>query len=395
MIDRLNGHIKNSTLLFIALILCLGCFSPKSDELSTSIVKYTSHRLDLKKIIAPNYISVREKIKNGKILINATNKADSSFFIVVDINSQQIDQIIKDPFNDYKSTYFDINNQFIFCCDVSSSPCKIFIRGLKDEKRFHLLHSSLVGQSIISVTNVQLFLINNVYGVGVIDIQHQTPLFFQNPAGKSTPPLASTVSFPLSNSLNLVSGHSTTDSTINLYAINNNQKILWKNSVKRPKENSQIRILSAGSVFIMANAKMLIALSKKNGSLIWSKSFDNDINEIKNIDGKIVVCTFNPGSYFPKENESYQIILKLLNSNDGNIVWEKRFNSQGKPNLAICNTNLFIADNENFEVFNVRSGQLSHHSSNSEKERPKYYFNTSTDLATGENYLKFDDQYYW
>lgn len=385
---------------FICLINITGCNSQTTNfTLQSALTKYTVHSLELPSIIGSEYKVISTIIKQNILLIKAT-KTDTCFFIGVDLATRKILFNKPDPSNDYVSSTFDIANNSIFSLS-SLVPSDIFITNIETgniQKRIVDFEKETRPGRIVLNQN-QIFLINDVWGVGVLNQKDFNKVIFHNEGAVGiVNPQSSTLSFPVDNSLNLLSGYVVSNNTIQLHAITNQDSIKWQYLIKQNSKRETVSILNFSNFFVLKYDSTLIRLNKKNGKEIWHKTLNSSINEIYKWEDKVLIyCLIFPKGIYPDNDDfEYNIELILFDCNTGKELWNIKTSSINVPHLGICNNRLLLSDNKTFTTFSLDSGQIIEKIHFSKKERNNYAFEMLSDMITGKYYLKsYDEKFYW
>lgn len=389
---------------YVFYLLCLtnitGCkLQTTGFTLSSDLTKYTAHSLDLPSIIGSEYKVINTIVKQGVLLVKSI-KTDTSFFTGVDLATGKILFNKTDPSNDYVSTAFDINGDNIFSLS-ELKPSDIFITDIKTSNvQSIVVHfEKAIGPGDIVLNQSQIFLINDVWGVGVINQKDFSKVIFHNSGEIGlVNPQSSTLSFPVDSSLNLLSGHVIANNTIQLYAITNQDSIKWRYVIKQNSKREAVSILNFSNLFVVKYDSTLVGLNKNDGKEIWHKALNSSINEIYKWQDKVLgYCLVNPKGIYPDNDDfEYKVDLKLFDCNTGKELWSIKTNSINVPHLGICNNRLLLSDNRTFTAFSLDSGRIIKKISFSKKEKNNYAFDMISDMITSEHYLKsYDGKFYW
>src|SRR5690606_173158 len=112
----------------------------------------------------------------------------------------------------------------------------------------------------------QVFLINDVWGFGVINQKDFSKVIFHNEGAIGlVNPQSSTLSFPVDSSLNLLSGHVVANNTIQLYAITNQDSIKWRYAIKQSPKREAVSILNFSNHFVVKYDSTVVGLNKNDG----------------------------------------------------------------------------------------------------------------------------------
>lgn len=385
---------------FIFLISITGCESQKTNfTLSSDIIKYTNHSLDLSSIIGSDYKIINTNIKERIILLKAT-KSDSSFFIGIDLETKKILFKKNDPFNDYVSSTFDVKNDTIFSLS-SLHPSEIFLTNFKNTGTIKKIvdFEKAIRPGRIVLNQSQIFFINDVWGVGVISQKNFNKVIFHNDGvnGLVNPQL-STMSFPVDSFLNLLSGHVVEKNEIRLHAITNIDSIIWQYSIKQNSKGDAVSILNFKNHFVVKYDSVLVGLYKDDGKVIWRNIFNNSINEIYKWQDKILSFSLiNLKGLYPDHDDfEYLVEFKLFDSNTGKELWSINTNSFNVPHIGICNNLLLLSDNKTLTVLSVENGESIEKIHFSKSIKNNYAFDMLSDIITGDHYLKsYDGKIYW
>ena len=365
--------------------------------LSPDIAKYTSHSLDLSSIIGNEYKIISTVAKQKELLVKAT-RSDTSFFIGVDLLKGKVFFIIPDPSNDYVSSTFDKNGDSIFSLS-SLMPSEIFIANIKADstQRKIVDFDKAIRPGKIVLNHNQIFLLCDVWGVGIINQTDFSKIIFHN-EGLTVNPQSSTLSFPVDSSLNVVSGHVIANNTIQLYAIDNRDSIRWRYIVKQNPKSEAVSILNFSNLFVVKYDSTLVGLNKEGGNEVWHNTLKHSISEIYKWQDKILVyCLVNPSGTYPGSDDfEYKVVLKLFDSKQGKEIWSTDFNAINVPHIGICNNNLLVSDNKSFTLFSLDDGTLLNKKLFPSKNKGNYAFEMLADIGTGDYYLKsYDWKIYW
>ncbi|THU34987.1 PQQ-like beta-propeller repeat protein [Niastella caeni] len=393
-------RIAASIFCFAYLLHITGCKTQITNiALSPDITKYTSHSLDFPSIIGNEYKIISTVVKQKKLLVKAT-RSDTSFFIGVDLLKGNVFFIKPDPSNDYVSSTFDISGDSIFSLS-SLTPSEIFITNIKSDntqkKAVDFEKATRPGKIVLN--HNQIFLLNDVYGVGVVNQINFKQIMFHNEGITGlVNPQSSTLSFPVNSSLNLISGHVIANNTIQLYAIDNRGSIRWRYLVKQNSKREAVSILSFSNLFVVKYDSTLVGLNKEDGKEVWHNTLQNSVSDIYKWQDKILAyCLVNPsGTYPDNEDFEYKVVMKLFDSKQGKEVWSTDFNSANVPHIGICGTNLLVSDNKLFTLFSLNNGTILSKKHFPQKNKGDYAFEMLADIGTGDYYIKsYGGEIYW
>lgn len=392
--------ITVSIFYFFCLMNVAGCKSKKTNfTLSSDISKYTTNSLDLSSIIGSGYKIISTVIKKKMLLIKAV-KSDTSLFIGIDMLSGKELFNKSDPSNDYISSTFDITKDSIFSLS-SLVPSEIFVTSISDGgtlmKIVDFERNIRPGRIILNQS--QIFLVNDVWGIGVIRQRDFSKVVFHNEGVIGlVSPKSSTLSFPIDSSLNLLSGHVIANNTIQLYAIDRQDNIRWKYLIKQNTKREAVSILNFLNSFAVKYDSSLIGLNKEDGKKMWHVNLNNSISEIFKWHDKVLsYCLVNSKGVYPDNEEfEYKVQLNFFDCNTGKELWSMKTNSINIPHLGICNNRLLLSDNKTFRVFSLDDGKVIEKIPFSNKNKSNYAFEMLSDIMTGEHYLKsYDGKFYW
>jgi outer membrane protein assembly factor BamB len=378
----------------------MGCESvDTSYTLATEVTKYTSHSLDYKQIIGKDYAVINETVKAGMLLGSAA-RSDSNFFFGLNISEGRVLFNLSDPSNDYVSATFDLSQERVFSLS-SLKPSELYISDIetKDVLLQSLNFEKLNQPGRIITNRDQIFLINDVYGVGVVNQKDSGNARFCHEGGTLTGnSQCSTISFPVDDSLNLLCGHIVENDRMQLYAITNQSTIEWQYEFQQDSPMELVSSLNFSNQFVLQHASKLVSLSKENGVELWQQNLDKPITEIFKIKDKVLVyCLSNPVFAQNGGGECvFYIDFKLFDANNGQELWSVHTNAIKAVSLGICNNNLLLSDNNVFTVFSLDDGRVIEKVYFSSDKQNNFNFETLTDIVTGEYYLRtYDGKIYW
>ena len=391
--------------IFLAyLLVTTGCKpTPINYTLTSAIASYTNDSLDIAKTIGSSYKIIDCRIKDNKILIKAVKKITPAnggqycYFLIINLSTSKIENIVADPFDDYIASSFDIDADKLYTMSALESDT-LFITSLKTNeiKKIVLGFDKAISPGEILISQNQLFIYGDLYGIAVINTNTFAKTVFHN-TGHTINPQSSTLSFPVDSSLKLLSGHQINDQDIQLYAIDGRDSIKWTYRMK--EETSEIvSLLNYPNSFVVTYDKLIVALNKTDGHEVWSNTLTRSISEVYKWKDKILTYyLINPTGMYPDTDEfEYRVELKLFNSRDGKEIWSNNIRSINEPDIGICNDKLLLTDNNSFTVFSMDNGKELSKKSFLKNERSNYAFEMLTDTKTGKYYLKsYDEKIYW
>ena len=368
------------------------------DSFNKVIGKYLTDSLDVKKLIGRDLKIIDEKIKDGRLLIKAVSQLDSSYFIIADIKKKIIVKKIRDPFNRYYTSSFDVSNNDIISFDATDNQL-IYKATLLKNSTFNVVYRNkfLLPHKIVLNNNHQLFLTDNVYGISFVDLKSLKENDFANKIGETTNPISSNVSVPLSKSLNLISGQMIGSNTMQLYAIDSLDKIKW--SYKLNSDNSQnISCYNIQKSFLIKNSDQIIALGKINGKLLWGRSFDYgyDLSVCIYGDRLLVILNEKVKPFSNDEENRQHSIIYLVDTGNGMILWKKEMNPKGQLTIVPKGEDLLFFENEQLTICSLTTGAKKMTNTYSKEELNKYPISVISDIINGDIYVKkLNDVYFW
>lgn len=386
-------------LLIIVSSFNISCKSQTDYTLNEHIVKYLKDSFDIQQEATEEQKVVNSKIRNGKILAMAVDSNKNSYFLIADIKSKRIDYNSKNIIDKYYSTIWDMGSHMIVAASAQR-PYDLSITNITtgNFKKENFPIVDWLSSTDIVINGDQLFYLNGVTGVAFVNIENTHYKVFKNPGILTTNYKSAIISYPLDSTLNLLSGHTTANNTIQMYAIDKYDSIQWKYSIKQNQKREPISLLNYSHSFIVKYDSVLVALDKSGGKEAWHDTFKNSISEVYKYQDKILVyCLVNPASTYPDKDEfKYEVVLKLIDSKNGEELWNKNINSINIPHIGICANSLLISDNKSFSVFSLSNGDILEKREFTTKDKGKYAFEMLTDMITGDYYIRScNGKIYW
>lgn len=395
----MKKYISIYVSLFAIVLLNQSC-NPQIDySLSVDVTKYVKDSFDMKATIGNKYKILNSRIKGGKVFISAIDTLNKSCFVIADIKKKAVEHIIENSTDDdYYSTIWDATSTAVIATSATKDSYKLFFFDFKGGIRSEVFDpSDWVFSSEIIGSGNQFFYLGGVYGVAFVDTKRLSKKVFKN-IGYTTNPTSSTMSYPINDSLNLLSGHTISKNTMQLYAIDYKDSTKWKYTIQQNSKNEDISLLNFNNSFVIKYDSSLIALGKSNGKVLWHTILENSINKIYKWHDKVLVyCLTNPkGTYPDNDSFEYKITMKLFDVSKGIELWSNSFTSINIPDIFISDNNLLITDKKSLKVFSMDKGKETAMKIIPKKKENNYVFEMLTDIVSGNFYLKsFDGKIYW
>lgn len=394
-----NSYIYYGCIFFLMVLLLSECSSPQTDyRLSPDITKYARDSFDIKGALGGRYKILSCKIKNGKVLISTIDATHKSYFVIADIKNKKIEHIINNPIEDYYSTTWDATPTTVIWADVTK-PYDLSFFNLNTETTHKEKASSgdwLSSTDIISCGN-QLFYLGGPYGVAFVDIKGLSKYVYRT-VGNTTNPMSSTISYPINNSLNLLSGHTIASNIIRLYAIDYRDSIKWTYVIHQNQGNGNVALLTFNNSFVIKYDSSLVCLNKTNGKILWKTVLKSSIYNILKWQDKILVYSLvNPKGIYPDTDSfEYMITMKLFDISKDVELWSNSFVSIDKPSFGIFGNDLLITDKKSLRIFEMDNGKETGMKKFAANNKNNYFFEMLTDLTSGDFYIKsFEGKIYW
>ncbi len=236
-----------------------------------------------------------------------------------------------------------------------------------------------------------LISINNVYGIEAINVLSTNRRMFLKPYRGFIVYTQNNISLPVSKDLNLVGGTDKRDSTLTVYAIDSSLQINWSRDLKYTDFAFETKSYSFKDFFLLKSEKTIECLSK-NGSLLWSKTFDRKILNyfpINEYELVIVFTDFGNEMTGTSPDKSLNFDVCLYDISTDSIKWQRNLFYQTRS-FFVGKEYILGFDNENLECnkIDLKSGSM-------QKLPVSGKVEVFRDKITGENYLLYGKTLFW
>jgi hypothetical protein len=352
----------------------------------------STHTLNIQDVLGKQWKVLTARVKRNLLLLAVTDEQAGSYFVGVDLTTSKKVFTVKDPTMYYYSSCFDVQgDSLIYTSGLHADS--IFLISLKngDKRLFQMAYEHSVVPGNIYLKDQQLFLFTDVYGINFINLASMQFHDFRSrgPSGVGNI-YSSIISYPVSDPVTLLSGQAVQGDSVKLNAVNKADSVIWSRIVE-PVSSSEggITPLDYGDFFIVNLNKSAMALSKKDGSVLWQKEVSVHKNVLKWKD-KIVEYSYH---FDNNKDIPYTLALALRDSKAGDTLWNFSTNCADMVSLGICNNKLLKLDKAALYMIDLASGKQEKQTL---PQGEQLYFKPLMDEETGGNYLYVNDQYlYW
>ncbi len=386
-------------------------------SLPTQLKVYLHDSLNIQEIIGQKtyYVVLDVKVKNNKVFL-IISKSGSLEFIGIDLLTKK-ELFAITPVDNYCQLY----TNFDVCGDTLSYFCSF-----PDVYKVHIKTGSVVKKSLkynngvgmpttIACSKNQMFFYHDVYGISfckIVDRELKRLRVHSDLISSEW----SVPSFPINDTLNLLSGATTDHNTMKLSAINHFNEIKWTHSIrypaKSPPENGTVGILSYNNTFVVKYPNGIESLSKKDGKQLWVYSSNNSLEfedmihyEKKNVfryKDKVLECRlvyYHQQEQFAdigKTGGGYKIILKMYHNETGKEYWNSSLGVLTYHILGIFKDIIVVKDDDYLYFLSIKTGKLVSKSKIQKQNEKSYNFDVVIDETTGKHYLNLGNKMlYW
>ncbi len=404
------------------MVICLlSCSSENksNNDMELLLKSYSTDRLSIQDLIGEDmfYFHSSYKINNGKLIAcgmrNSERTSDSynSLLFAIDLENKQLLSTVTDPVKDYVDLTFNLWDDSTLVVMHSLKNEEVYLINIYNhevDKRYIQFDESANRPATIDVNGKQLFMIQNVYGFAVADLNTLKGKVFAN---SSFSTFKSTVSYPIDKELNLLSGTFEYDpkfsenhrESITIYAIDAASKVKWKKALSFIKYDDldAFNFYNYASCFIIKYHNTVECLDKKNGRLVWHFTNEHPITQTFMVGNKLVVHSSSAGNVIPSENESemkkiketnYREEFKIIDLESGKVLWNKNLSGTNSE-VGIIGGNLIVYNDKNAFILNLE--KMQQHSMKQTMDLNQSSFKNIMDSKTGKLYLEYNGMLYW
>jgi hypothetical protein len=399
----MKNNLSKVLFLIILYLFNFGCQTQIERGLNKNIIKYTRNNIfDFNVFDDLENVKVTScRIRNGKQLFMTVENKQNSTFVIADLKSKIIEKKISNRLGENYEVLWDVSRDKLIATTILN-PYEIttidLLTGGVAKKNFK--SDRILYSTDIIINGSQLFFLKGVTGVGFLNFPKNESHIFNNPGIQTTNYNSSTISLPISNSLNLISGHTIADRIIQLYAIDSRDSIKWKYQIELGFQNGEpVSILHFNNSFLAKYDSTLFSLDELTGKVLWSKKLGIPISMIYKYEDKIL--TYSCYTNQSKGNASYsssecEIVFKLFDCKSAKEIWNNMFLANGIPHVGICGSHLLVSDNQSFRAIALDKGLEVEKKYFPKGEKSNYAFEMIMDEVNGEYYLKsFQNVVYW
>lgn len=385
---RSKGLKSTIVILSISIVSCV--------KTTTDCKSYFTNCLDLKLATGSNYKIWDMKISDKKVVIRAFDRNKNYESIFIDLNTR-VSQIFKCPNNGFfqSDIMYELFENKLWYTSMSK-PDKLYSFTIGSSKLDSLdLKVNDVFPSTQLVNNTsQFFFLGNLYGITVLKNRSQG-IVIKN-EGITISRGVNTISRPVKNDINLVSGIVSTKNEHTFLALNSSNKIVWKGFVKYRADVDAINIFNVDSVFWIAGENKLIALNKKNGSFFRELRLKNKIVKMYN-QGNFLISVSLPGiNPFETNLKNQPIVFTVVDLNHFSKIYNYTIFYNGIAKITVIKNNIIIADQRQFRIYDVKTAKLKFNQKLKTDYDDKYTFEAISDWHSNDSYIRtYDDKLYW
>lgn len=393
--------------------------SKRNNDMEQLLKSYARDSLNIQNIIGEDmfFFHSSYKIKNGKLIAGGmrdkerTSDNYTSLIFVIDLESKKLISTIEDPEKHYYDLVFEmIDDSTLFYTHILRKEeiylANIFNKNI--EKKNIQFGSGSSSPAIIDANGKQLFMTCNVYGFTIANLDKLEVKVFDNSSFNVS---QSVVSYPIDATLNLLSGTFEYDpkfsenhrKSITIYAIDDESKVKWKKALPFIKYDfsDAFYFYNYGSYFIIKYHNAVECLNKENGKTVWSFINEHPISQTFMVGNKLVVHSFfdslkmapsDDEKWNEKMKEGYRDQLKIIDLENGKILWRERFMGT-YSHLGILENNLIVYNSKNAFILNLEKMQEQPMKQTMDLDQSS--FENIMDTKTGKLFLNYNGTLYW
>lgn len=380
---------------------------------------YATDSINIQNIIGEDmfYFHSSYKINNGKLIAGGMRNKErtldnyTSLIFVIDLESKKLISTIEDLKKHYYDLVFEmIDDSTLFYTHILRKEeiylANIFNKNI--EKKNIQFGKGSSSPAIIDANGKQLFMTCNVYGFTIANLDKLEVKVFDNSSFSVS---QSVVSYPIDATLNLLSGTFEYDpkfsenhrTSITIYAIDEESKVKWEKSLPfiKYEDLDKFYFYNYGSHFIIKYHNTVECLNKDDGKLIWNFANEHPITKTYMVGNKLVVYSFfNSTKMTPSDDEDrnktmqegYQEQLKILDLENGKMLWSKSINGTDSE-IGVLGNDVFVYNDKDAFVLNLENMQELPITQTMDLNQSG--FKNIMDTKTGKLYLEHNGILYW
>lgn len=408
--------------IVIAMAICLLSCSSESksnNDMQQLLKSYSMDSLNIQNIIGEGmfYFHGSYKINNGKLIAGGMRNNErasdnyTNLLFVIDLENKQLLSTVKDPAKDYVDLAFNLWDDSTLVAMHSLKNEEVYLINIYNhevDKRYIQFDESANRPATIDANGKQLFMIQNVYGFAVADLNTLKGKVFANSSFSTS---KSTVSYPIDKALNLLSGTFEYDpnfsenhrESITIYAVDTASKVKWKKALSFIKYDDldAFNFYNYAGYFIVKYHNTVECLDKENGKLVWNFINEHPITQTFMVGNKLVVHSSSAGNVIPSENESemrkiketyYREEFKIIDLESGKVLWSKNLSGTNSE-VGIIGGNVLVYNDKNAFILNLE--KMQEQSMKQKMDLNQSSFKNIMDTKTGKLYLEYNGMLYW
>lgn len=379
--------------LLCSILYLVGC-TPEKMKISRTLDNIYDSKMDLGKVVGKGMKISRIDFKKGyaQCLLVSETDPPSSYFALINLSTKKIEHLVKNTFGEYYSMSFDVYGDTLFCVSGLNAK-KIYRVNLRANRVYerNFEYNSPLSPGVLFAFSKYNFLGESVYGSVVVISDASLANVYKNRSLTNK----NAISFPLSESRNLICGQHFREDSTNLIAVNNLGNEVWRRAIKihPPLNNSgAIDLIRTSQNYVIRDGPEIQALNVSTGKQRWVREFKMYTDKAVLFDGNVLLMTLeNEGRYPSSQDFKQRVLLRFINATNGSDIWKSEIDVQGDVRLSIHNKNIMLFANNSIDILdsNGKRTVVKSECSSCNTIDIKY------DPFADKHYLIFDGIVYW
>ncbi|THU30761.1 hypothetical protein FAM09_29620 [Niastella caeni] len=385
-------RLINKWLPLVLIFTGVGCKSGQKTD-PDFYDQFFASRIDIKKTVTDSLkkvnvtdFSIIKAVVQGDVFTGLAKPFNDNYFnyfiVTGNLKSKRI-QVFPNPFKrlNYSSVSFANAEGKLFAISVTH-PETLYRYDYSNRTldSFDVSGLKLADPGSLLVFKNKVFFSYTPYGCMVFDLASGKTIDLRNQGIRVVNYRYATIAFPVTDSVNIISGTRASDNEISLFCIDSQLTKKWEFKIPEDFRIRNFKIASYNNGYLIMNGSELAFIEKAKPGYIWRKKIDNMLDLIKLSDSNAIVISKNVTT-------GKASIMYNVDVTSGENKWEVEIGNAyfiGK-HIGLADKGLIIVRNDsNVLAINRYNGKVMQ--SYPHENSDNLSFDLMTDAITGINY---------
>ncbi|PTQ95778.1 hypothetical protein C8P68_105288 [Mucilaginibacter yixingensis] len=350
-----------------------------------SLLFLGANTLNIDSIIGVDRKVIDIKVTNDTAIVRLKgNNNGSGEFVLIDLKKGNI--LSRKRISELEGIIFDyLNGRLIYLSMVRPDLLYQWRAGSNKVITYKLDEQGVFSSTDVIQNRTQTFFIGNLYRVSLMK-NNNADFFLKGNLNGALNEIANTISIPVSDTLNVLSGGVTGPNSGYLLAIDNSNSIRWRIKTNIVKSRNKLQIFNYSNFFLVCNDYSVYVLRKSDGSTTFEKTFNKEINKVLASGDQVAIVFLSNNQIFSPISLNHKLSVVSLKIPEFKLELSYEAKLRGDVNIALSNDKLILTDENTYQVFSINEKKVLKKISFSPNESKIYRFKNILDSHTLKSY---------